>query len=117
VSSEADLAKIKRIREHSRLLVSLGDCAVTTNVPGMRNPFGNDAVLRRGYVDTANINSGIPLQVVPALLPRVLPVHAVVKVDAFIPGCPPSADTIYFALTELLEGRIPDVTSRTHFGA
>jgi NAD-reducing hydrogenase small subunit len=40
VSNEDDLAKIKKVRAHTRVLVSLGDCAVTSNVPGMRNPFG-----------------------------------------------------------------------------
>ena len=39
VSSEEDLHKIKLVREHTTILVSLGDCAVTANIPGMRNPF------------------------------------------------------------------------------
>jgi NAD-reducing hydrogenase small subunit len=53
---------------------------------------------------------------VPPLLPRVLPVHQVVAVDGFLPGCPPSADVLYFALTELLAGRIPQVNDLTRFG-
>ena len=40
VSSEDDLRKIRQVRQRTRILVSLGDCAVTSNVPGMRNPFG-----------------------------------------------------------------------------
>jgi NAD-reducing hydrogenase small subunit len=117
VSSEEDLEKIRRVRQHTKVLVSLGDCAVTANVPGMRNPFGVEAVLRRSYFENAALGQQIPLQVVPPLLPRSRPVHEVVKVDVFIPGCPPSADTIYFAVSELLEGRIPDLTARTRFGA
>jgi NAD-reducing hydrogenase small subunit len=39
VSSEEDLEKIKHIRGRTQLLVSLGDCAITANVPGMRNEF------------------------------------------------------------------------------
>jgi len=117
VSSEDDLAKVRKIRKHSKILVSLGDCAVTGNVPAMRNPFGPPAVLRRAYVDNADPNSPIPNQVVPALLPRVRPVHEVVAVDVFVPGCPPSADTIFATLSDLLEGRRPELAGETRFGA
>src|SRR5260370_17318476 len=55
VSSEDDLAKIKKVRAHTKVLVSLGDCAVTSNVPSMRNPFGVKAALWRRYVDTVPI--------------------------------------------------------------
>jgi NAD-reducing hydrogenase small subunit len=110
VSSEDDLAKIKKIRAHTRLLIAMGDCAVTGNVPSMRNPFGPDKVLQHIYLPHA------PTEIVPRLLPRVLPVHQVVAVDAFLPGCPPSADVLYYALTELLAGRVPDLKDRTRFG-
>jgi len=117
VSSEEDFTKIKDIRQKTRILVSLGDCAVTGNVPVMRNPFGTDAVLRRVYVENAAPGSLIPTEVVPALRPRVCPVHEVVPVDVFVPGCPPSADTIFATLTDLLEGRRPELSGQTRFGA
>jgi NAD-reducing hydrogenase small subunit len=110
VSSEEDLAKIRQIRARSRVLVALGDCAITGNVPSMRNPFGPEKVLQHVYLRHA------PSEIVPRLLPKVLPVHQVVPVDAFLPGCPPSADVIYFALTELLAGRVPDLSNVTRFG-
>jgi NAD-reducing hydrogenase small subunit len=110
VSSEDDLAKIKKVREHTRLLISMGDCAVTGNVPSMRNPFGPERVLQRVYAQQ------VPREIVPRLLPRVVPVHQVVAVDAYLPGCPPSADVLYFALTELLAGRMPDLKGSTRFG-
>jgi NAD-reducing hydrogenase small subunit len=115
VSSEDDLAKIKKIREHTRLLISMGDCAVTGNVPSLRNPFGPERILQHVYLQQARIPRFIA-GIVPRLLPRVLPVHQVVAVDAFLPGCPPSADVLYFALTELLAGRMPDVSGYTRFG-
>ena len=95
------------MRERTKMLVSLGDCAVTANVPGMRNPFGTKAVYDRAYRENVTFDPGIPDQVVPALLPNSRPVHEFVKVDVFVPGCPPSADTIYYVVTELLEGRHP----------
>ena len=110
VSSEDDLEKIKKVREHTHLLISMGDCAVTGNVPSMRNPFGTEKILKHVYLKHA------PSTIVPRLLSRVLPVHQVVPVDAFLPGCPPSADVLYYALTELLAGRMPDLKNSTHFG-
>jgi NAD-reducing hydrogenase small subunit len=110
VSSEEDMAKIKKIRAHTRLLISMGDCAITGNVPSLRNPFGTEKVLQHIYLRNA------PSEIVPRMLPRVLPVHQVVAVDAVIPGCPPSADVLYFALTELVAGRMPDLSNITRFG-
>ena len=117
VSSEEDLHKIQMIRKKVKTLVSLGDCSVTANVPGMRNAFGVKAVCDRAYTENVTLNPGTPAQVIPRLLPYARPIHEVVKVDVFIPGCPPSADTIYYALTELLEGRQPELSTRTRFGA
>ena len=117
VSSEEDLHKIRMIRGKTQILVSLGDCSVTANVPGMRNPFGVKAVCDRAYTENVTLNPGTPTQVIPKLLPYARPIHEVVKVDVFIPGCPPSADTIYYALSELLEGRQPELSTRTRFGA
>lgn len=110
VSSEDDLHKIKLVRERTRTLVSFGDCAVTANVPGMRNPIGVQPLLERAYLENVTLNPRIPLEVVPALLPMARPVHTVVDVDVFLPGCPPSADIIYGALVDLLEGRMPTST-------
>lgn len=117
VSSEHDLEKIRMIRERTHTIVSLGDCAVTGNVPSLRNAIGAEPVLHRAYLDPLLANPQLPGSDVPALLPVVRPVHAVINVDVFIPGCPPSADTIFYTLTELLAGRQPDLIHRTRFGA
>jgi NAD-reducing hydrogenase small subunit len=115
VSSEEDLHKIHLVRERTTTLVSFGDCAVTANVPAMRNPIGVQPLLDRAYIENVTLNPGIPLDVIPALLPMARPVHRVVKVDVFLPGCPPSADLIYGALVDLLAGRVPD-THLARFG-
>jgi NAD-reducing hydrogenase small subunit len=117
VSSSDDLEKILHIRAHTRLLVSLGDCAVTGNVPSLRNPVGVQPILERVFLADDLDTPRIPTESVPALLPVVRPVHAVVKVDVYIPGCPPSAATIEYVLRELLAGRTPDVSAITRFGA
>jgi NAD-reducing hydrogenase small subunit len=117
VSSEEDLHKIQLIRAHTRILVAFGDCAVTGNVPSLRNSVGAESVLRRAYLEPDLINPQFPTEVIPALLPVVRPVHAIVKVDVHIPGCPPSADTIFGVISDLLSGKSPEVMNKTRFGA
>jgi NAD-reducing hydrogenase small subunit len=117
VANDDDLRKVRKVRAHSRILVSLGDCAVTANVPGMRNTFPVNEIMDRAYVENANLNNGYPTECIPKLLKKTVPVHEVVKVDVFVPGCPPSADTIHFVVSELLAGRVPDVNAITRFGA
>lgn len=117
ISTEEDVAKAKKFRKHCRLLVSLGDCAVCGNVPAMRNTFSLDSVLDRAYRENVQLQPQIPQEGVPRLLATVRPVHAVVKVDLFLQGCPPPADAIWHLLSELVEGRLPDLTALTRFGA
>jgi NAD-reducing hydrogenase small subunit len=115
VSSEEDLHKIKMVRERTKTIVAFGDCALTSNVPGMRNPIGVQPLLDRAYHENVTINPGTPTRVIPALLPTSQPVHKFVKVDVFLPGCPPSADLIYTLLDDLLSGRAPG-TAGARFG-
>jgi NAD-reducing hydrogenase small subunit len=117
VSTDEDVHKIRHIRERTRTLVSLGDCAVTANVPSMRNSFGVKAICDRAYRENVTLDAGVPDHQLPKLLDRSVPVNEVVKVDVFVPGCPPSADVIFHLLTELLAGRQPDLSARTRFGA
>lgn len=117
VSNDEDVHKVRLMRERSKILVSFGDCAVTSNVPAMRNEFKVADVLQRGYVENVSFNGRIPDVGVPSLMPHVRPVHEYVDVDIFLPGCPPPADAIIFMLSELLQGRIPDLTGKSRFGA
>jgi NAD-reducing hydrogenase small subunit len=109
VSSEEDLHRIRLVRERSKVLIAFGDCAVTSNVPGMRNPIGVGPLLNRAYLENVDINPMIPNRMVPVLLPTSQPINRFVDVDVFLPGCPPSADLIYGMLDDLLSGKTPDV--------
>ncbi len=117
VSSDHDWHLVKELRENSKLLVAFGDCAVTGNVPSMRNVLPLQAIYKRVYQDTAAVPGQCPKDGVPQLLTTVLPVHQVVKVDLYLPGCPPSADAIYNVLTDILASKEPNPLQLTRFGA
>lgn len=109
------LEQLHLVRSRSKVVVSFGDCAVTGNVTSMRNPLGKaENVLKRSYLELANINPSIPNEkgIVPALLDRVVPVHEAIRVDYYIPGCPPPADRIRKVLEDLLAGREPSLEGR-----
>jgi NAD-reducing hydrogenase small subunit len=116
VGSEEDLEKLKRVRERTEILVSFGDCAVNGNVPSYRNMFSIEEIMGRAYLENVDLEPRIPDQVVPRHLPRERPIHEHVKVDIFLQGCPPPADTIYALLKGLVEGNVPDLTALTRFG-
>ena len=117
VANEEQLELLKKIRERTKILVSLGDCAVTGNVTALRNSLDNSArqVLKRAYVETTEVNPKIPEEI-PQLLEKALPLHEVVRVDYYIPGCPPSADLIHYVLSELLAGKTPNMEGKSKYG-
>jgi NAD-reducing hydrogenase small subunit len=117
VSTEHDVKLAREFRRHCKFLISLGDCAVSGNVPAMRNFFKLDDVFDRAYKENVQLQPQRPSEDVPALLKTVQPLHGVVDVDLFVQGCPPSADAIWHVLSELVAGRVPDPTRVTRFGA
>jgi NAD-reducing hydrogenase small subunit len=94
------------IRARSRRVVSFGDCAVTGNVTSLRNRLPVEDLLTKVYQEGPGSvpRGGEADEIVPALIPRVLPLHQVIAVDAYIPGCPPDPDRIWAAVTALLAG-------------
>jgi NAD-reducing hydrogenase small subunit len=117
VANEEQLSLLRQARSRTKILISLGDCAVTGNVTALRNAWheSDKIVLKRAYADLSDLDTEIPTDV-PPLLKKVHPLHEVVKVDYFIPGCPPSADLINYVLTELLAGRTPNMEGRSKYG-
>lgn len=110
VATREHAEHVRTIRARSKLVVSFGDCAVTGNVTSMRNPLGSaEPVLQRAYLELATLNPMIPAEqdIVPTLLDRVVPVHEIIPVDFYLPGCPPPADRIRAVLEDLLAGRMP----------
>jgi NAD-reducing hydrogenase small subunit len=115
ICNEDNLELLHKIRKRTKVLVSFGDCAVTANVPAIRNQLGlgnTESVLQRAYIESAQDNPCIPALdgIVPKLLERVMPVHEAVYVEHFLPGCPPPADRIKALVAQLLAGVDPKLT-------
>ncbi len=117
VANEDQRAMLKKVRSRTAVLVAIGDCAVTGNVTALRNAWwhSDEAVLERAYGDKSDLHAQIP-NLVPKLLIHARPLHEIVKVDHFIPGCPPNADLIFYVLSELLAGRTPVMEGRSKYG-
>ncbi len=102
---------IERVRVATRTLVALGDCAVTGNVTALRNCLGT---ARQAIA--ATYGNWQPARPLPILLDQVLPLHRVVPVDFFLPGCPPDPELIHEVSMAFLSGHIPDISHRYRFG-
>lgn len=106
-----ELEEVKMMRERCKILIALGDCAVTGGICTMRNAFGKENVLKCGYVDTASTVDGTRPghEDLPELTDKVMAIDQVVPVDLYLFGCPPNADRIWHVLSELVAGRMPKV--------
>jgi NAD-reducing hydrogenase small subunit len=117
VANEEQQNLLEKARAQTKILISIGDCAVTGNVTALRNAWrdSDKLVLEKAYLENTDENPQVPTEV-PKLLKKVHPLHQVVKVDYFIPGCPPSAEIINYVLIELLAGRTPNMEGRSKYG-
>jgi NAD-reducing hydrogenase small subunit len=117
VANEEHVEMLQRVRKNTKFLISFGDCAVTGNVTAIRNQLGSDnagQVLDRAYKDAANLQPQRPDEpgIVPRLVERVEPLHALVTVDLYLPGCPPPAPRIRAVIEALLAGQTPEMVGR-----
>jgi NAD-reducing hydrogenase small subunit len=112
VGNEDELNDAREMRERAKILVAMGDCAVFGGICTMRNFFSREDVLRRGYVETeSTVDGETPKHDdLPPLTSQVKSVGEVVPVDVFLPGCPPPADAIWYVLSELVAGRMPELS-------
>ena len=109
--NEENLEVLKSFREHCNILVAVGACAINGGIPAMRNHFSLQDCLAEVYLDGIGIdNPQIPSDPeLPRLLDRVKPVHEAVRIDYFLPGCPPPAQAFELLLDALLKGEEPNL--------
>lgn len=107
--NEENVHVLKNFRRHCDVLISVGDCAIMGGLPAMRNACTLKECLEEAYLKNPTVynpSNKIPSDPeLPLLLDKVYPCHEVVKMDYHIPGCPPSADTLWEILTALLQNR------------
>ena len=108
-ANEENVEVLREFRKHCDVLIAVGECAIMGDIPAMRNMVPLKECLDEAYLNGPSVHnpSGqVPNDPeIPLLLNKVRPVNEVVKIDYFLPGCPPSADTIWQALTALLGGK------------
>jgi NAD-reducing hydrogenase small subunit len=105
---------LKEFRENCKILISVGECAMMGGLPAMRNGIPIKECLREAYLLSpsvqANRDTIIPNdEEIPMILDKVYPCHEIVKIDYFLPGCPPRAELIWEALVALLNDREMDL--------
>jgi NAD-reducing hydrogenase small subunit len=115
IANEENLEIALNVRKKTKFVISFGDCAITANVPAMRNMLGKaEPVLKRAYLELSEEKPQLPHEpgIVPELLDRVSPLHEVINIDMYIPGCPPSAQRIKDAIAPLVHGEKPVMEGR-----
>jgi NAD-reducing hydrogenase small subunit len=112
VANEEHLHLARTARAKSKIIVALGDCAVTGNVPAMRNGLDPDRMIEGIYGGGATSDGALPYEVVPALLGRVRPLAEVIPVDYYLHGCPPPAELIAKAILALVDGKTPELAGQ-----
>lgn len=108
VCNSENVHVLREFRANCKILISIGACAINGGLPAQRNHLSVSSILEAVY-QTGMIPNDLEL---PLLLDKVYPLHEIVSIDYFIPGCPPSSDTIWKVLTDLLAGRNPELSSR-----
>ncbi len=111
VCNSENVHVLREFRKNCKILVAVGACAITGGLPAMRNFISLEECLAEAYIDGIGVeNSQIPNDPeLPLLLDKVRPLHEVVKIDYFLPGCPPSADVFWTFLNDLIAGREPNL--------
>ncbi len=112
VSTEENVEVLRSFREHCKVLVAIGECALTGGVPSMRNLVPLRECFEEAYLNGPSVVDGrIPDDpALPVILDRVYPCQEVVKIDYLLPGCPPSAEVLWAALSALLKGEEPKLS-------
>ena len=104
--NEENVEVLRDFRKHCDILVSIGDCATMGGIPALRNNIPLEECFREAYLNGPSVynpSGKLPDdEEVPLILDKVYPAHEVVKIDYHLPGCPPSADTLFAALVALL---------------
>ena len=96
--AENEVSLLKKIREESKLLVVVGNCAALGGVPKIKNYQDREKTIRYIYKDIKGISNT-----------EIKRVADFVKVDFTIPGCPINGEEFLKFAKDLIRGKIPEV--------
>jgi len=102
---------LREFRKNCKILVAVGACSINGGLPAMRNHIPLEDCLNESYINGIGVeNAQIPNDPeLPLLLDKVHPIHELVKVDYYLPGCPPSGDVFWAFLSDVIAGREPSL--------
>jgi [NiFe] hydrogenase diaphorase moiety small subunit len=111
VCNTENIETLREFRKSCKILIAVGACAMSGGVPALRNAVDVRELLEESYINGIGVDNGqIPTDPeLPHILEKVSPIHEVVKIDFFLPGCPPPADAFWQVLTDIVEGREPQL--------
>ncbi len=111
VCNTENIETLRDFRSKCKVLIAVGACSISGGVPALRNGIDVRELLEESYINGVGVENGqIPTDPeLPYILEEVSPIHEVVKVDFFLPGCPPPADAFWQILTDIIDGRQPDL--------
>ncbi len=116
IANDENIEVLEHYRENCDILISVGACAVWGGTPAMRNVVPLEECFREAYIDSPTAVPGAKKTIpyhkdIPKITTKVMPCHEVVKMDYFIPGCPPDGEAILKVLNDLVNGREVDLPS------
>ncbi len=102
-----NVENLRAFRKNCKILISCGECAIMGGLPAMRNGIPVKECLEEAYLKSPTVDDTIIPNddELPMILDRVYPLHEIVKIDYYLPGCPPRADLIWEALVALLNNK------------
>ena len=115
IRNREHLEVAEAMRQSCQVIVALGTCATHGGIPSLINAFENEALMERYY--RGSETTGCPADpgdaVLPPLMDRTYALDEKIKVDIYLPGCPPHPDQIGEAILALLEGRAPNLPTKS----
>jgi F420-non-reducing hydrogenase small subunit len=120
IRSSEQYEMVELLRRKSKIVIAFGSCAHLGGIPGLANTFDRAAMLKEAYLESPSVTGGnttVPQTetivpegklTLPELWNTVKSLDQTIKVDYYLPGCPPPANLIKEAVTTILEGRLPE---------
>lgn len=97
---------LREFRKKCDILIGFGECAIMGGIPAMRNFVPLKECLEESYINGITSELGADIipghDDIPKLLNNVYPCNEIVKIDYYIPGCPPNAQHIWKVVKNIL---------------